>query len=75
MGRSGSLDPSSRCVVQPVTDRRVRLGEQVAEAIQGEAHRGIAGPDRDLLRGAEGRLTWTQNKMPRTIGRDTCTAE
>jgi hypothetical protein len=37
--------------VQPVAQRRVRLGEQVGVAVQHEAGRGVPGPHRDLLRG------------------------
>ena len=35
--------------VQAVAERGVGLGVEVAVAVQGEAHRGVAGPSRDFL--------------------------
>ena len=38
--------------IQPLTQGQVRLRVQVAVAVQGEVHRGMAGPGRDLLGGS-----------------------
>ena len=53
-GATNACDPRARTARQAVAERRVRLGEQVAVAVQREAGRGGPGRDRELLRGGAG---------------------
>jgi hypothetical protein len=54
-------------LVQAVAQRRVRLGEQVAVAVQHEAGRGVAGPHGDLLRGGAGRDPQRHRRVPQVV--------